>query len=72
MSYCVRILNESRQGMGLYAAPFWEKSKNRSQVAFNLFPAEMAKSMEIPLKNLGAVVCMCKVNLVKGGQGGGS
>ena len=51
MSYCVRILNESRQGMGLYAAPFWGKSKNWSQVASSMFPAEMAKSIEMSLRN---------------------
>ena len=38
--------------MSLYPAPFWGKSKNRSRLASNMFPAEMAKSMEMSFKNL--------------------
>ena len=49
---CVRIRNKSRLGMSLYPAPFWGKSKDRSRVASNMFPAEMAKSMEMSFKNL--------------------
>ena len=33
------------------AADFTGKSKNRSRVASNMFPAEMAKSMEMSFKN---------------------
>ena len=48
---CVRIRSKSRLGMSLYPAPFWGKSKNRSRVASNMFPAEMAKRMEMSFKN---------------------
>ena len=44
---CVRIRNKSMLGMSLSPVPFWAKSKNRSRVASNMFPAEMAKSMEM-------------------------
>ena len=43
--YFVRILNESRLGMGLYPVPFWGKSKNWSRVVSNMFHAEMARSI---------------------------
>ena len=49
---CVRIRNKSRLGMSLYPASFWGKSKDRSRVASKMFPAEMAKSMEMSFKNL--------------------
>ena len=48
---CVRIRSKGRLGISLYPAPFWGKSKNRSRVASNMFPAEMAKSMEMSFKN---------------------
>ena len=54
--------------MSLYPAPFWGKSKNRSRVASNMFPAEMARSMEMSFKNLER----CLTDLVQEGQGGGS
>ena len=38
--------------MSLYPAPFWGKSKNRSRVASNMFPAEMAKSMEMCVRQI--------------------